>query len=207
MSKEENSKEKNKEKLNNKHEECCCDCCTDEKTCDDSCECCDDKEECKECCKDCEKDKKELEEKLKQETEGKLRALADFQNYKKRTDLERREWMNMASYALLSQLVELMDNVYRAESIDGNDKDKLLAGYKMMFDKVKQILSEQGLEEIKIKVGDKFDPNKMEALTTIPVEQKSKDSTVIHVESKGYKNIHKNNNFRTAKVVIGKHNK
>ncbi|MEI7578800.1 MAG: nucleotide exchange factor GrpE [bacterium] len=199
------------------------DCCQDEKCCQENKEeackdCCEEKcpdcGKCEDCC-DCksittDKNQTDITKLINQiaiEKEGKLLALADFQNYKRRTEQERMEWMTMASKAIVQKLIELVNDINRAESNDSKDQAKLLAGYKMVFEKINQLLTEQGLKAIKIKVGDKFDPKTMAALTTVPVDQEKKDNTVIHVDEIGFLNEHKGSVYKMAKVVIGKYGK
>jgi len=145
-----------------------------------------------------------LQDEIKKEQEAKLMILADFQNYKKRTEKEKIEWMNMSSKALTLQLIEIMDDYHRAKTNDKDNKDKLIDGYEMIINKINQIIEEQGAERINIKIGDKFDPTCMEALTSVAVDNKKDDNKVVHVDEAGYKNKHKNQVLKMAKVVIGK---
>ena len=145
-----------------------------------------------------------LQDEVDKEKEAKLMVLADFQNYKKRAEKEKIEWMNMSSKSLTLQLIEIMDDYSRAKTNDADNQAKLVDGYEMILNKIYQIIEEQGAEKIDIKAGDKFDPTCMEALTTVPVDNKKDDNKVVHIDESGYKNKHKDQVLKMAKVVIGK---
>ena len=76
----------------------------------------------------------------------------------------------------------------------------------MLNEKIIFIIAQNGFEEIQIKEGEKFNPETMEALATVPVSEKDKDGTVILIDQKGYKHIESGLVFKTAKVIIGKFN-
>lgn len=137
--------------------------------------------------------------------EARLRVLADFQNYKRRTESERQEFMTMASKQILGSLIEVIDDYNRAQTMDKElGVEERLQGLERVFEKLGLLLKSQGLEEIAIKTGDKFDPTGMEAIGTVPVAEKEQDNTVVHIDQKGYKNTHNDTVYRTAKVIIGK---
>ena len=83
----------------------------------------------------------------------------------------------------------MVDNFERAIKLDDNDLtdevSKFLAGFKMMYANLTEILKKFGVEEIN-RVGEKFDPNQEQALLTDTVED-MEDEVVIEVLLKGYK--------------------
>jgi len=148
----------------------------------------------------------QLEQELAAEREAKLRALADFQNYRKRSDAERSAMKEQANAMLLHSLAELIDDYYRSEqhAKEGATAEDRLEGLQMVFEKLEGVLKDIGLEVVEVSEGDSFDPETMEALTTMPTDDKKKDNTVMHVESKGYR-YSNGTVFRTAKVVTAKY--
>lgn len=150
----------------------------------------------------------ELELQLVNEKEAKLRAMADFQNYKKRIEQERYESSSLANKELLLHTMELVDDFNRTlnhqASLEQKNYDELLNGSRMVFDKLIQLLTSQGLKKIEIKPGDQFDPHTMEAISTVPVNEAKEDKTIVHVDQFGYLDQNKNSVYRTAKVIIGK---
>ena len=86
--------------------------------------------------------------------EGQLvRALADYDNLRKRTDLEKEVWLRVSTERIINKLLPILDAL---ESAQKYLKDK---GLKMLIADFKKILYDERLEEIKAKRGDKFDHN------------------------------------------------
>lgn len=140
----------------------------------------------------------------------KLQVLADFQNYKRRIETEREESGKMASKRFINGALEIVDDLKRALDHESEKEEKnfdaLMDGAKMIQEKFKKFLLDQDLEEVKVEIGDKFDPNSMQALTTTPVDDEKKDNTVILIDQQGYKNKNNGQVYRPAKVIIGKYN-
>ena len=140
-----------------------------------------------------EKLKKELVE-LKIQTENYknkyLRALADYQNYEKRTEEERESLRQSANKNLILKLLTILDNLEKAEIFI---KD---TGLKLIKEKFQQILNEEGLEELQL-VGKEFNPNFAEAIELV----EGKDDNIIkEVIRKGY--LYKGKVLRVAQVKV-----
>lgn len=146
-----------------------------------------------------EKDKS-IQQLLEVETEKRLKVLADFENFKKRVQKEREEMNLLANASMLNMFLEVMDDLNRAIG----DMEDVPEGLSMIQDKVKNLLDQQGLEEIDVKVGDVFQPSKMEAIGTITVQDEKQDNKIIHVERKGYKLADKDVIVRGVRVIVGK---
>ncbi|MBP9759027.1 nucleotide exchange factor GrpE [Candidatus Dojkabacteria bacterium] len=137
---------------------------------------------------------------LEEEKEARLRALADFDNYKKRVAKERDEINLLGNSMILNTLLEIQDDLLKAiEEIENPPM-----GLKMINDKVKNFLNEQNIVEVEIKPDDKFDPTYMEAIGTITVNEEEKANKVIHVDRKAYKIQSRDMLLRTARVIVGK---
>lgn len=139
-----------------------------------------------------------LRSKLSEELNLKLRLLADFQNYKKRSEQTLRESGDMANKSVLNHIIEVIDDINRAE------KDSDGEALQIITEKLKSILGEQGLEEIPTKSGDGFDPNVMEALSALPASEGQKPNTVIHVDQIGYKYTNSSKIYKPARVIVAK---
>ncbi|MDH7476486.1 MAG: nucleotide exchange factor GrpE [Microgenomates group bacterium] len=139
-------------------------------------------------CLDCKKLKKELEE-IKSKY---LRVLADYQNFEKRVNEEKRKIFDNAKKEFILKLLPFLDNLEKAEIFN---KDK---GLTMIKDNFLQILKNEGLEEINI-LGKEFDPHLAEAVEVVKGE---KDNQVVEVVRKGYKL--NNEVFRVALVKVSK---
>ena len=167
----------------------------------------DEKHKCK-----CEK-KNKKEEKLKEEltkmseenkhlVEKVQLAQAELINYRKRKDEETANTLKYANQDIIMELIPIVDNFERAIKLDDNDLtdelSKFLAGFKMMYASLVDLLKKFGVEEIN-RVGEKFDPNQEQALMTDNVPE-MEDDIVIEVLLKGYK--YKGRVIRPASVKI-----
>ena len=112
-----------------------------------------------------------------------LRTLADFENYRKRSDREKQEFFKYALAGLLRELLPVLDNFDRAlDHAEGGDDFHrgVLLIYKQLFD----ALTKNGLKPID-QAGVPFDPKIHEAVVreedpTVP------SHTVIAILQKGY---------------------
>jgi molecular chaperone GrpE len=112
-----------------------------------------------------------------------LRTLADFDNYRKRTEREKDDFRKYAVANLLREILPVLDNFDRAldHAAEGDDFHKgVLLIYKQLFD----MLQKAGLKPIE-ETGVRFNPNVHEAV--IREENSSVPShTVTAVLQKGY---------------------
>ncbi len=89
------------------------------------------------------------------------RALADYDNLRKRTEGEKEVWIQFASKNLIVRLLPVLDTL---ESAQEHLRDQGLA---IAINEFKKVLEEEGLEEIKPGKGDKFDHNVHEAVESV----------------------------------------
>ncbi len=136
--------------------------------------------------------RKELEElkekaKLKDEYyERVLRVQAEFENYKKRLDKDKTEFLNFANQALIYELLNIIDNFERAvDAADKTDDHKLLhQGVEMILKDLHDLLKEKGLAKIE-SVGKPFDPTKHDAISQVESDEHP-DHTVVEELQTGY---------------------
>ena len=95
-----------------------------------------------------------------------LRAVADFDNYRKRVTREREELVRATRENLITALLPTLDNLERAldHSAAGTPLHDGLLQVQKQFQRA---LADFGLVEIIAKPGDKFDPNLQEAISNI----------------------------------------
>ena len=148
------------------------------------------------------KEEPTAEELIQAEKDKFLRLFAEFENYKKRTTKERIELFKTASQELMTALLPIMDDFDRglAEIKKANDKE-LLKGMQLINDKLKNTLTQKGLNQIEVNAGDTFDAEIHEAITQIPAPSEELKGKVIDCVEKGYKLGEKI--IRYPKVVIG----
>ncbi|NQT95811.1 MAG: nucleotide exchange factor GrpE [Candidatus Omnitrophica bacterium] len=100
-----------------------------------------------------------------------LRLQAEFDNFRKRSFKEKQEFIKYANEGLVLDLVGMLDNFERSIKAADQKKDfKLLhQGVDMVARQLHKLLEEKGLKKIK-SVGEKFDPNKHEAIEVVDSE-------------------------------------
>ena len=111
------------------------------------------------------------------------RLMADFQNYKRRTEKEKNDIYAYANEKLILGLLEVIDNFERAVLSETAD-EKYAEGMEMIFKQLKGVLEKSGLEEIKA-LGEGFDPNFHNAVMTED-NDKFESGSVTEVLQKGY---------------------
>ena len=112
-----------------------------------------------------------------------LRLLADFENFRKRTEREKAEFFRYAVAGVLKDILPVLDNFERAleHAEEGDDFHK---GVLMIYKQLLDTLQKHGLKPID-QVGAHFDPNIHEAV--VREEDPSVPShTVTAILQKGY---------------------
>lgn len=89
------------------------------------------------------------------------RALADYDNLRKRSEAEKEIWVKFSSERILNKLLPILDML---ESAQGHLKDNGLA---ISLGEFRKILQEEGLEEINPKPKDAFDHKIHEVVESI----------------------------------------
>ena len=126
-----------------------------------------------------------------------LRLMADFQNYKRRTEKEKNDIYAFANEKIVSELLNVIDNFERALDA-GNDGDSFVEGMNLIFKQLQGVLEKAGVVEIEA-LGQDFDPNFHHAvLTEDSTEYES--GKVTGVLQKGY--ILNNRVIRPAMVKV-----
>ena len=113
-----------------------------------------------------------------------LRTTADFDNYRKRTDRERRELTQYAATALLTDLLPLVDDLERALAVDTQDGEVDRRGVEIIHKQLLDLLDKQGVTGIEA-LGADFDPNLHQAVAHEPSEA-HRDGEVIEELRRGY---------------------
>jgi molecular chaperone GrpE len=104
----------------------------------------------------------------------------------------------------LSGLLEVLDNLDRSISAPAPDEAKgkaLLEGVKMVREQFMQKLKENGVTRMEV-ANESFDPERHEAITTMPAPNASKQNTVAYEARAGY--VLGEKVLRVAQVVVYK---
>lgn len=128
---------------------------------------------------------KDWEEKYK-------RARADYVNLERRVKEQQEEFLKFANSVLILKLLPILDDLEKAAATEKN------SGLNLVLKNLREVLKSEGVEEIKVKKGDKFDPHIMECTV---VDGRGEDIEVGDVLRKGYKV--KDKVLRPAQVQVG----
>lgn len=128
----------------------------------------------------------ELEMQLAAANEARLRALAEFQNYRRRTDEERESLKGFLLSGVMESLLPIVDNFGRAvDSMNAStDIDKLREGISGIHRQLATVLEKNGVEQI-VADGAAFDPNLHNAVMRVDDSNVPTD-TVVEVLQPGY---------------------
>jgi molecular chaperone GrpE len=142
---------------------------------------------------------KELNDKVTDLNDKYLRLFSDFDNFRKRSIKERLELTKTASAEMIEAILPVLDDLERALQVEGDKIDSSTEGITLIIAKLKRILSNKGLEEIKT-IGEVFNTDFHEAITHIPAPDEKKKGQVIDEVQKGY--LLNGKVLRFAKVIV-----
>lgn len=118
-----------------------------------------------------------------------MRALADAENSRKRSDRDRKEAENYGGSKLSRDLLPVYDNMKRAlmaaEEADGEADKALLEGVELTMRELVNTFRKHGIVPISPEVGDKFDPNVHQAMFEAPLPGTSAGD-IIQVAAEGF---------------------
>jgi len=104
-----------------------------------------------------------LEEEVAELRDRSTRTLADFENFRRRVDRERREDRRFAAFDILREFLAVVDNLERALASEGS-ADDMKVGVELIHRQMKDLMKTAGVERIS-SVGEEFDPRFHEAVT------------------------------------------
>ncbi len=128
-----------------------------------------------------------------------VRAVAELDNYQKRATKERAELIKYSGESLARDLLSVLDDFDRAlNHIESGVDDNFAKGIQMIYDNLLGTLRKHGVVH-ENSIGKKFDPQKHEAMSMIPVPDKE-SGTVVEEIKKLY--LLKDRVLRPAQVVV-----
>lgn len=146
---------------------------------------------------------KKLEEKNQEYLTGWQKERADSVNLRKRLEEEKKEFAKFAKEDISTELISVLDSFESAfknkeawEKVDKNWR----VGVEYIHSQLINVLSNHGVSVIN-PLGEKFDPQRDEAIETVPVENPEDDHKIMEVVSAGYKL--QNKIIRAPKVKVG----
>ncbi len=111
-----------------------------------------------------------------------LRTLAEYENFKRRTQKEKDELYAHAQANTILELLPVLDNLERA--VEAAEASSLAEGVQMVLKQLLEILAKMGVTEIEA-VGKPFDPNLHNAVMHVEDESVG-ENTIVEQFVKGY---------------------
>lgn len=132
-----------------------------------------------------------------------LKAHADSLNFQKRTNEEAIKFRKYASQSIVSELINPIDMLVQIVNMDVSNPEvnNYKMGFQMITNQIIEILERDGLKPVVAKVGDEFDPSKMQAVET-EENLEFEDNKILRVMQAGY--LYKDRVLRPAMVVVNK---
>lgn len=115
-----------------------------------------------------------------------LRSVAEFDNYRKRTDRERRELSDAVVADLVRDVLPVVDDLERAISAAADSADPALrSGVELIHRQLVEALKRRGVEPFD-SIGQDFDPSWHEALASEPANER-RDGEIVEEIRRGYR--------------------
>jgi molecular chaperone GrpE len=129
-----------------------------------------------------------------------LRRQADFDNFRKRTEKERSEYLQYAGMEIVREILPTLDDFDRARKVEGGSP-KYTKGVEMIYSRMVETLKKLGLEPIET-AGGNFDPHLHQAVERVETKD-SPDGTILSEFQRGYNFKGKLLRPSMVKVAVG----
>lgn len=136
--------------------------------------------------KKADKEKAGMQEKIDSLEDRVRRQMAEFDNYRKRTDKEKEQMFSMGERSVIEKILPIVDNFERGfDTVEEADQnDAFVTGMQKIYSQLIKQLEALGVKPIEA-VGKEFDPNLHNAV--MQVESKDYESGIVAQElQKGY---------------------
>lgn len=121
-------------------------------------------------------EKAELQDRL-------LRARAEFDNFRKRVDRERSDYIQYAAAEMVKEVLPVVDDFERALKTETADRE-YARGVELIYQRLFDALKKTGLEPIDT-AGKLFDPNIHQAVDRVPTDE-AEDQAILAEYQRGY---------------------
>lgn len=144
----------------------------------------------------------DLRQKYDELNDSYLRLHAEFDNFRKRTLKEKSDLIKNGGERVLLDIITLVDDFERALGSlhKTEDREAMLEGMDLIYTKFTAFLKQHGVSEIEA-IGQPFDADSFEAVTTIPAQEASQKGMVVDCIQKGYRL--NDRIIRFPKVIVG----
>jgi molecular chaperone GrpE len=130
-----------------------------------------------------------------------LRRQAEFDNFRKRTEKERSEYVQYAGMEIVREILPILDDFDRARKVEGGGSPEYIKGVEMIYSRMVETLKKQGLEPIET-AGRRFDPHLHQAVERVETKD-SPDGTILSEFQRGYNFKGKLLRPSMVKVAVG----
>jgi molecular chaperone GrpE len=127
-----------------------------------------------------------------------IRLLAEFENFRRRTQRERSDLIKYQGEQIVVDLLEVIDNVERAMSFAQGDSDQFRGGVELIFRNFQGVLEKWGVR-LESGVGKEFDPRIQSALSTLPTADTAPGTVVGELKKAAF---FKDKLIRVGEVVV-----
>ena len=125
-----------------------------------------------------------------------IRLLSEFDNFRKRTVLEKEKLINYDGEKIIKLLLPIFDDLERTVLEDYKDSKSIQEGIKIIISNINKVLNDNEIKYF-TSLGQKFDPELHEALMSKPGKE---DNLIVEEFEKGYQ--YKDKIIRHSKVVV-----
>ena len=127
----------------------------------------------------------ELEIEIAELKDKYIRSMAEFENFRNRSNREKADWIKLSTQKLALKVCDVLDNLERAlDQVDEAAKeDKLIKGFVLIEQQLRNVLESENVRKIEA-LGAEFDPALHEALAHIPSDEE--ENTITAVIQNGY---------------------
>lgn len=132
------------------------------------------------------KKKDPRDEKIEELTDRVKRQMAEFENFRKRTEKEKSSMYEMGARDMIERILPVIDNFERGLAVIPEDKkaDPIAEGMEKIYKQIQKVFEEAGVKPIEA-AGKEFDPNFHNAV--MHVEDESLGENIVAEElQKGY---------------------
>lgn len=126
-----------------------------------------------------------LEEEVRREHDMYLRALADFDNYRKRVERERAAEIHRGKREIIRSLLEVVDSFDRALDHMTGAPSSVSEGMQAIYRKMMSLLEAQGVTPLE-SLGELFNPEMHEAIGSVETDA-YESGTVADEVQRGYR--------------------
>ena len=132
------------------------------------------------------KKKDPRDEKIEELTDRVKRQMAEFENFRKRTEKEKSSMYEMGARDIIERILPVIDNFERGLAVIPEDKkeDPFVEGMNKIYKQIQKVFEEAGVKPIEA-AGKEFDPNFHNAVMHVEDEEYG-ENIVVEEFQKGY---------------------